>query len=728
MSFTAFSFVTPWLLLGLPAAAIPLLLHLISSRRAKEVPFPTLRFLQQSMHRTAKRRRVQHWALMILRSGLLAALAIGAAGLIVRGGEHFWGADRYAAVGILDNSYSMQTLASGSSRLMGAKTGLRRLLDGPGAPSSAAVLLTHGPATVGAMTTHQKPLSEQVEATTAGTVGEDAARCIAEAIALLDAQGLPDKRIYLFGDLQQSTVSPEAIAEAMGERTDIRLMIVNAADGPVANVGVTALAVHGVPVVDQPFRLVATLHNSSPADARVTLRLKIDGRTVGQPRTVTIAGDAAAPEVVTFTHAFSSPGVYAGEVAIDEADDLAVDDRRWFAVNVRDRAKVLIVGGPAQAAPHADGARVLLFALDPRIDERTPWSIRPRMVRYDAFTPADLQGVRAVFCANVPTFTAAQATALIEYVGDGGTAVLFGGPNVDAAAYNALFIDQPSAPPGPFLPARLTHPVGEIGLRAPALPLAEVAFDHPWFAGLSMAEDDVADILTQRRFGVEITSANTEVLMRLAGGDPLVLTAPYGRGRVVLCTTTASLQWTKLPSVGLALFVPMLERFCLQSGRQLPNPGQAGLGVDIFLPTDVAAGDGLILTSPSGRVSERAVLARRDADRIRAHFAEVDELGVYRWTGPAGAAAAAAAGAFAFNLDGSESDLTPVDPEALIAAVGEDRCFVAASVAEVNAAAAARSAGANLSEPFLAVVAIALILEAAICNRRTRGRPGEIKA
>ena len=61
-------------------------------------------------------------------------------------------------------------------------------------------------------------------------------------------------------------------------------------------------------------------------------------------------------------------------------------------------------------------------------------------------------------------------------------------------------------------------------------------------------------------------------------------------------------------------------------------------------------------------------------------------------------------------------------------AVGDDRCFVAASVAEVNAAAAASSAGVNLSEPFLAAVAIALILEAAICNRRTRRTPDAAKA
>ena len=45
------SFVTPLLLLGLLAAAIPPLLHLLSSVRAREVEFPTLRFLRASLER-----------------------------------------------------------------------------------------------------------------------------------------------------------------------------------------------------------------------------------------------------------------------------------------------------------------------------------------------------------------------------------------------------------------------------------------------------------------------------------------------------------------------------------------------------------------------------------------------------------------------------------------------------------------------------------------------------
>ena len=71
----ALAFISAWLLVGVAAAGIPFLLHLLSSVKAQEVYFPTLRFLKISMEKTARRRRIQHWLLLILRSALLALLA-----------------------------------------------------------------------------------------------------------------------------------------------------------------------------------------------------------------------------------------------------------------------------------------------------------------------------------------------------------------------------------------------------------------------------------------------------------------------------------------------------------------------------------------------------------------------------------------------------------------------------------------------------------------------------
>ena len=111
-----FWFRTPLLLLGLAAAAIPVVLHLLSSVRAPEVYFPTLRFLRISMEKTARRRRLEHWLLLLIRGLLLGLLALAVAEPFLKAGAGFLAGARTAAVVIVDNSHSMAVPAAGGSR------------------------------------------------------------------------------------------------------------------------------------------------------------------------------------------------------------------------------------------------------------------------------------------------------------------------------------------------------------------------------------------------------------------------------------------------------------------------------------------------------------------------------------------------------------------------------------------------------------------------------------
>jgi len=412
---------------------------------------------------------------------------------------------------------------------------------------------------------------------------------------------------------------------------------------------------------------------------------------------------------VQFTHAFDRPGVYTGRVAIDEPDDLAADNQRWFALTVADRIRALIIAGPQQPAAHDDGGKVLLYALDPRTDPMTRWSIRPRLVRVTGFGPSALDGVDAVFCANVPSLETTQLAALDEFTRNGGRLVLFLGADIDADAYNRQA--------GHLLGGRLARPVGRVGPDAPAEAIGEIARGHPYFDGLVLTAAELQQVLTRRYFQMEefdesITSP-PRILLRLTNGDPLLLSHAVGRGEVILCTTTASLQWTNLPSVGLSLFVPMLERICLASVDTDPPPRAWTVGetARIVRPDDLAANAAIEIIGPGG---EPIPLSPGGGEPAVA-FDRADQAGIYRWAaGPD----ASIAGAFAVNTDGTEFDLGAVSSDLLRDRLGESRAFIGGSIEEVHAAAASRAAGRNLSEPLLIAVIILLVLETRLANRR----------
>jgi len=70
-------FQNPWFLYLLPAAAIPILLHLISRDFPQKVVFPTIRFLMIGRVPTHEKRRLRNIFLMILRMVILSLFILG---------------------------------------------------------------------------------------------------------------------------------------------------------------------------------------------------------------------------------------------------------------------------------------------------------------------------------------------------------------------------------------------------------------------------------------------------------------------------------------------------------------------------------------------------------------------------------------------------------------------------------------------------------------------------
>jgi hypothetical protein len=61
------TFLNPFMLFGLAAAAIPILLHLLNLRKLKTVEFSSLQFLRELQRTRMRRIRLRQWILLALR-------------------------------------------------------------------------------------------------------------------------------------------------------------------------------------------------------------------------------------------------------------------------------------------------------------------------------------------------------------------------------------------------------------------------------------------------------------------------------------------------------------------------------------------------------------------------------------------------------------------------------------------------------------------------------------
>ena len=133
-------FLNPLWLWALPAAALPLILHLVARRQPPTVAFPAVRYLQQVTRDHQRRLKLQHWLLLLVRTLLVLALILAAAGpTVARDGlaSHA----PAALVLMLDNSPSSGAVSGGTPVLDRLRAAARTVLD-KATPEDAVWLVT----------------------------------------------------------------------------------------------------------------------------------------------------------------------------------------------------------------------------------------------------------------------------------------------------------------------------------------------------------------------------------------------------------------------------------------------------------------------------------------------------------------------------------------------------------------------------------------------------------
>ena len=713
----ALTFVTPLLLVGLAAAAIPPVLHLLASVRAPQEYFPTLRFLKMGMEKTARRRRLEHWLLLLMRSALLAGLALAVAEPVLKSTAGFWSDKRFAAVIIVDNSYSMGVSRRGESRFDAARREASKLLGGADRPTAAALMLTNSaPADrPGFLRSDLEDARRRLSQAHLTSGRADIAECVREALALLKDQTAPQKAIYIFSDMQR--ISFEHLREAKGlaelKKTGVPLMLVDCSSAAPVNVGIEDLKISSGRNVGREMKFTASLVNSSATDRQVHVWLQVDGQEIGEPvRKILPAANNEGPTrtAVQFGHAFATPGVHVGQVAVREADDLAIDNVRRFSLRFGGQVGVMLVSGGSEVGGVYDSADMLAVAMD-SVDV---WSIRRRTIQADQFGASSLAEAQVVFFTDVPSFTVAQADAVVDFVRSGGSAMFFLGPAVKASNYNERFSG--------VLPGRIEKAVGQVGLEAGGFGAVK-NLRHPYLAGLFEAEADYPEIIVQRYYRMERLVGDHETVLSSPAGDPIILARDFGAGRVVLANTTASVEWNNLATT--SLFLPIVTRICLSAGERLGADETFSAGSAVTISPDVKITPGapgvLNVTMPDGAIEP---LPFGTGGKIV--FTKTDQPGIYRWK----VAADGTEGAFAVNPDGVESNLLSVTPTALVEHIrsAADKAgdeppdiYFGGTLEGVHAAAAAAAAGDNLWDRMLVIVIVLLVVEAIVANRFRRG-------
>jgi aerotolerance regulator-like protein len=323
-------FLHPWLLVGLAAAGIPIVLHLLERREPPTVVFPAVRYLIAATERHQRRLRLQNWLLLLLRTLLIVFLVLAAAGPTMPA-RHVAGHAPSALVLIVDNSASSGAIVQGTPRLASLRAAAGRVL-AQATPDDAIWLIT---ADGSPQRGDPRALSAVVDRLVPSPRRLDLGAALSAAGEVLAPEKLPGE-VVLATDLQATAVSPAQL--------DVPVLVIRPAGPPPRNVGIAALSLGDQPWPQEGGHVLVGLTGDSGAPVPVSVHI---GDRAGRQALGAVNG------TVNLTLPGAPPGWWSLTAELDP-DELRADDRRVGLVRIAPAARVRWDAGERYVAAAAN--------------------------------------------------------------------------------------------------------------------------------------------------------------------------------------------------------------------------------------------------------------------------------------------------------------------------------------------------------------------------------------
>jgi hypothetical protein len=595
----------PWMLIGLAALAVPILIHLLSRRRQEVVDWGAMQFLEPS----PKARRallIENVLLLLVRMALVAIVAFALARpwlewpWLAR-----WLSSRPQDVAVivdgsdsLDRSEGPRTLAD---RLRRTTKGVLNELDASDVvqiydaretPQPVLPSYQRDKAAAWERVLDLPPVSGSADLVSALTLAaQDLVQGTTldrDIVILTDGQA----RSWRLGD----TSSWDAFVSVQKQSAiKARIWAMEIAPEETAateNVAIAPLELSKELVTaGTRVRIETRLRARDNAESLVrNIQLHIDGRAVAeQAVTVRLPPNGDAP--ASFEWPFERPGCHVVELVIAESDLIAADNRAAAVVEVGQGWPVLLIDGGPNDDPTKAETFFLAAALDPT---GTGGGMLPKVVSFADWEPESLNRSVVIVLANVADLTDEHVEALDEYLQNGGAVVVTLGDQIVPTT-----ADEPT-PLAKFVSLDFVETLGQATVDDTATTLQADSLELPWQQRFRRQRlGGVCETRIRQWWRVAIRSdedrdsaEEPRLMGRFQSGDPALIEQRRGRGTLAVWTSTVDADWNALPSrpdyvpwwheLLLSLIMPPARRnvsvgeslLALNDAGQLPLEGE----------------------------------------------------------------------------------------------------------------------------------------------------------
>jgi hypothetical protein len=701
-------FLNPAILIGLLAASIPILIHLLNLRQRRRVEFSSLMLLKQIQTSSLKRFKIREWILLAIRSLIIFFLVATFSKPVfpsLQAGSGFSTQTKTSAMIILDVSPSMSYRdAFGNDVFRQAKSAALRVLDYFSESDEIFIVFSNS---------LQEPIAQSASEakkmlaqSSVSAFGIPLQTCIEKGVAWLNQSTHLNRELYVISDFQRTgTLTSDSLKlNAQG----INLFLIHVAPKTQENIGFGEVDIlTKVFEPQKPIRVKASASQMGEPKKEVEVKWTLDKKIAAQGA---IQFDGQVGETVLAASP-TRTGFLSGNLELPK-DNLELDNQHYLAFHIPERMRVCLAYSDERECRYVKLALESFFegkffeltlAPESSLDSRS-------------FSAFDV----LIFC-GVKNLTAATIQKTVAFVEQGGGLLLFAPITAPLNAHNDLLKRLGG---GELKPTTLAQPA----------PIDNIEIQHPIFEGIFTSKQKLQSQLSASESGIGTLFKINDYLKSPVESRALgyqvnknfLTTSRFGSGGFVVCPTVPTEEATNF--ILQPLFAPILYRaiFTTAVATQAKNESFIiGEEASFVLPSSISASDELRVEKPSGKIVVPSVQFRAGASRLFITPALYDELGIYRVFKIVGDETLTQA-EFAINLSPKESLLekisTPELKEVLLKAGMEPERLAFADASEkldeISEMISGSRYGLAIWKPLLLLVVILLIAES-ILGRKT---------
>lgn len=535
------SFLSPLFLIGVIAAAVPILLHLFHRKTEVVIDFPAVSLLKRAPVQQHRRRRLRELVLLALRVIALVLLALSFARPYFAGSA----APDAAPLTVIAVDTSMSMTAPG--QFDRAREAVSRAAgDAPASHAVALIGFADAATVLVSPTTDRSAITAPLAALAPGTGGTRFRTALARASELIGAR---EGRVVIVTDLQQSGWES---SDDGGLPDGVAVDVIGIAP-PAGNLAVTS-------ATRRDRRVAATVQNYGNLEVKAPVRLMVAGKELARADVVVAPLGAADVELTA-----SLPSTGNAEVRVDDAAGYQPDNVRVLAL---DPSPAIPVGIVVTDPTGATGGLYLERALEVAGDGRE-FDIEVRDGR-DAsrWTHAELSRLGALFVLGTRTLERPGRELIRNYLNEGGQVLLAMGPDVDLGTLSEV-VGVPVS-------------FGAEPIRMPGATMIASDGRHPIFRPFLSPSGALGDVQVEQHRRLNDQEGRV-VLARFTGGDAALTEQAVGRGRLLIFTSDLENQWSRFP------LNPAFVPFAVETARYLTKERGLSRRGATDAATDVAA-------------------------------------------------------------------------------------------------------------------------------------------